>query len=175
MENKFKVGDKVKFICTRREVSGTLTIGKTYTVNRVDACDGSPFIVNDLGNVSSYMSYRFVLVPSLFNELEKAQALVGKRVKKLSTGEYFTPEYFGIGNKYTRNLVPDTFNDDGYVVYLENDDYIAPVNDLEEVTNVVELTDDYDAIIEGDTVKVGCQNIPIDKVKEILSLWENLS
>jgi hypothetical protein len=35
-------------------------------------------------------------------------------------------------------------------------------------TKTIKLTNDYDAVIHKDYVKVGCQEIPISKVKEIL-------
>lgn len=40
-------------------------------------------------------------------------------------------------------------------------------------TNVVQLNDEYTATIEGDTVKVGCQTFPLEKVREIVRLADN--
>lgn len=172
MKNTFKVGDQIRYICTANLVSGSLTFGKVYEVLGGDV-DG-PSIINDLGDRSFYMAYRFELANSLIDDIKKAKSLIGKTVRQISIGETFIPEFFGVANEYNRNVDSRDLVD-GYAVYLENQDYISVLSDLEEVTNIVNLTDDYNAIIEGDIVKVGCQNIPIEKVKEIIKLWESLS
>lgn len=40
--------------------------------------------------------------------------------------------------------------------------------------NIVVLNDDYKAVLNKDVIEVGCQEIPIDKVKQILTLHEKL-
>jgi len=170
MKNKFKIGDKVKFICTKNEVSNSLTIGKIYEVLGVEY-DGSPRIKNDRGNVSTYMHYRFEEVDDLFDDIEKARNLVGKMIMCSKSGTIFSPTAYGVGNQYTDHI----YLSEGNAVYLEDDDTIVLLSECEEVSNVVKLNDEYHATIEGNIVKVGCQSIPIDKVKQILSIWENLN
>ena len=172
MKQTFKVGDKIKFICTRNETNG-VTIGKIYEVQSVDRISGL-LIINDEGYISSYMSYRFELVVddnSLEARIEKAKSLIGKMICE-NDGSNFIPDSWGIGNKHNDRGMD--LDENGLVVYVENDDYISKVEDAELVTNVITLTDEYNAIIEKDFVKVGCQNIPIEKVRDVLNIWESL-
>lgn len=41
-------------------------------------------------------------------------------------------------------------------------------------SSVVNLNNSYDAVVNKDVIKVGCQEIPIDKVRQILTLHEKL-
>jgi hypothetical protein len=173
MKQTFKTGDKIKFICTNNEVSGTLTIGKIYEVDSMSH-DGHPYVVNNNKQVSCYMDYRFELVNdnSLEARIEKAKSLIGKPIRK-NDDITFIPDSWAVGNKYGNHYTND-LDENGLVVYVENEDYIAKVEEAELVKNHITLTDDYDATIEKDFVRVGCQNVPIEKVREIISIWESL-
>lgn len=170
MKNEFKVGDKIKFICKRNEVCGSLTVGKTYEVLKLDY-SGHPMIKNDRGETSLYMSYRFEKVNSLFEDIEKAKSMIGKTLKT-RIGNIFTPATWGVGNQYSKNF---SISKGDNAVYLEDADIIALLSDCEVANNTMKLTDDYNATLEGDIVKVGCQSIPIEKVKELLKLYEDLN
>jgi hypothetical protein len=175
MKHKFKAGDKVKFVCTKNEVNGSLTVGKVYVVVNVNY-DGSPNIKNDRGVVSSYMDYRFELAnPSIEDLIEKAKNLIGKTVRDTNSGDIFVPDAWGIANKYSDLKIAKNIKGEDVVLYVENDDNICEVGEnLEIVNNVITLTDDYNATIEKDVVNVGCQSIPIEKVRELLKIWESL-
>jgi hypothetical protein len=45
---------------------------------------------------------------------------------------------------------------------------------LQPVSNMVVLNDNYSAEVHKDKVVVGCQTFPIDKLKEIIKISENL-
>ena len=95
--NRFKVGDKVKFICALNQVYGTLTVGKIYQIVGFDY-DGDPKVINDRGGESSYMAYRFELIPdesSLDARIGKAKSLIGKTIKNEDNG--IDPTYGNFG------------------------------------------------------------------------------
>lgn len=167
-----KTGDKIECVGPIHGCNG-LTIGKIYTVDSVGSSDGDPCFINDRGDSSRYCAFRFkVVTNTLQDQIDKAISLIGKTVEH----DYvtFTVTDWGIGNRFsdfskiTNNLV------DGVCVYVENDTEIAPLCELKIVDNLIKLTDDYNATIEGNVVKVGCQTIPIEKVEQILELYKKL-
>jgi len=59
---------------------------------------------------------------------------------------------------------------DGRVIIVNSiEEFIAALTIPDEIR--MKLTDDYEAIISADKVKVGCQTIPFEKVKE---LYDNM-
>lgn len=51
-------------------------------------------------------------------------------------------------------------------------DFMAVIKSYK--SNKVKLNDDYQAIVDKDIIKVGCQDIPFAKVKEIVALHKKL-
>ena len=167
-----KAGDKIKCVGPIHGCLG-LTIGKIYDTTRVGH-DGDPFFTNDNGDESCYCAFRFkVVTNTLQDQINEAISLIGKTVEHDDVT--FTVTAWGIGNKYSDfsciidNLV------DGVCVYVDNANGLAPLSKLNIVDNMIEINDDFNATIEGDVVKVGHQIIPIEKVKQIIELYEKLN
>lgn len=117
---------------------------------------------------------------TMIEQIEKAQGLIGKHMIGRKYGKVFTVDSIRLfNNKHgiPSWLVPaDTeyLKKHGFLVIVENASDYANVDIQEVINNVVKLNDDYDAIIEGNIVKVGCQSIPIGKVREILETYNKL-
>lgn len=161
-----KIGDRVKYI---EESCGCFTNGKTYIIVGFDS-SGDPEMYNDNGDFDCYFMNSFELYGSgSFND---AIALIGKKVQY--KGKPFQVEAFTVYNKYygsTNATIKSEVKEYGYSIVLENDDDFAPLSEVTEIPMVIDLTDDYHAVIKGDNVIVGCQTIPIQKVRDILDLY----
>jgi hypothetical protein len=169
-----KADDKIKCIGPIRGCNG-LTLGKIYDVWAVCPTYGHLYILNDDGRRAWYSVELFKVFDdnTLQKQIDKAISMIGKCVKY---GDYyFTPDSWGVGNKYTSN--PKMLDNlvDGVFVYVESDEEIAPLCAVSVVDNLIKLTNKYNAIIDGDVVKVGCENIPIEKVEQILELYKKLN
>lgn len=64
----------------------------------------------------------------------------------------------------------DTINNDAIVVSA--DDFMDALSKY--IPNVIVLNDDYDAVVNKDVIEVGCQEIPVDTVRQILTLHEKI-
>lgn len=155
---------------------GDLKQGDVYTVTKCET-DDEP-LVGLKGHINVYYSWRFKLYEEssdLISQIQKAQSLVGKRLYT-KAGVVFTPDTFRVINKYCDPGwgEPSDLNEDGFAVYLENENNFVNVVNAKRVPNSIKLTDSYDAVIEKGVVKVGCQTIPIDTVRRIIELHDQL-
>jgi len=97
--------------------------------------------------------------------------LKGTGVAIYENSKEFDPEYPVVGW-------------DGYQVsqFMSTLDSFKVVDTMEEFINELfisdtiemKLTDDYDATVTADIVRVGCQSIPYDKVKELYDAMTSL-
>lgn len=65
----------------------------------------------------------------------------------------------------------DFYKEYGYCIVMELDGGSAPFEYV-KVQNSLQLNNEYDAVLTKDGVKVGCQMIPFDKVRELAKLVE---
>lgn len=174
-DSKFKAGDVV--ICT--EPNGCLKLGNLYTVKICQPLtEGNEALVTLVEDNVEYYVWRFKLhenTSDLISQVKKAETLLGKRVLSVNN-KPFTVDGVRVVNKH---CIPswadsDLVDKQGFAVYLEDEDDYIEISDAKEVTNVLKLTDSYDAVIGDGVVTVGCQTIPIDTVREIVRLADSL-
>jgi len=176
-KTNMKKGDKIK--CVNPTTS--LTLNKVYEVLDVDY-DYDPYVTNDNGFREMYCSYRFEVVsgvPTLEEQAKDALSLLGKKVMHGTTTlvvESIT--IYGVSNKppYTNPIVNGYYDKHGFCVVIKGGRYAVPVDGVTLVpeSKTIELTNEYDAEVFKNEVKVGCQTISIEKVKEILTIAESL-
>ena len=107
---------------------------------------------------------------TLQDAIDFAQTFIGKSV--MGEANAFVVEGFSLFNKFSSpswmNAEGEAFIEkNGWVVVVENNDDFSVVTKDLDVVNMVKLNDTYDAIIEGDYVKVGCQTIHKDRILEL--------
>jgi hypothetical protein len=183
MKTIFKTGDLVRYNNTSPSVY--LSYNTIYTVVRGTDGDGDITITDDTGDLDYYRSEYFELAYS-DNSIDYAKQLAENNTKvkvRLSdnTIENVSIDAFSVWNKFFDNKsisrMTELIKRDGYCVTVE--DVKGRTILLEEIVqdkpNTVILNDEYNAIIKGDVVSVGCQDIPIEKVKEILEVYNNLN
>jgi len=159
-----KIGDKIRY-------SGDPE-GRILTIIRIDE-DGDPIYRDEDGYENNDYAYMFEVVSSY--SFDYALSMVGKNV--IYQGKPFMVEAVTVFNKYYPSAIKTVqkeVKELGYSIVLENDDGFAPLSEVEEISNTVVLNDEYTAVIDGETVKVGCQTIPIQKVEEILKTFKKL-
>lgn len=171
---KFKVGDVIKYTRENHSRSDRFITGEYYTVSGLDK-DGDPIIDFDDGEEhAEYASY-FTLVSR--NDLEYAMSLVGKTVKVINTRYTFKVEAVGLRNKYTVSdldtaVVKREVSESGCAIMLHSEFKLISLKEVEEFTDdTVELSDTHIARIEGEYVTVGCLTIPMNKIQEILDVY----
>jgi hypothetical protein len=62
----------------------------------------------------------------------------------------------------------DIVKKSGYCYFVIGENFLAPASKITAISNRVVLNSEYTAIITKESVLVGCQTIPIEKVQEIL-------
>lgn len=170
---KFKVGDVIKYTRENHSRSDRFITGEYYTVSGLDK-DGDPIIDFDDGEEhAEYASY-FTLVSS--NTLEYALSIVGKTVNIINTRSTFKVEAVGMQNKFTvsNGDTPTTKREvsiSGYAIILYGALEIVSLKEVREINNTVTLSDTHFARIEGEYVTVGCLTIPMNKIQEILDVY----
>lgn len=105
--------------------------------------------------------------------IKKAESLLGKIV--MGQEKQFTVESWSIFGKHAipswmSNEGEDLIDKQGWVCIVDNDGEFAVLKDDTETYNLVKLNDEYDAIIVGDMVHVGCQKIHKDRIIELANL-----
>jgi hypothetical protein len=163
-----KIGDKIKYV---DESCDSFTHGKIYTITGFDSC-GDPEMYNDNAVPDCYYTDSFECITASLS-FSDAIALIGTKVQYKD--KPFLVEAVTVFNKYygsTNATIKSEVKEHGYSIVLENDDDFAPLSEVEVIPMVIDLTDDYNAVIDGDNVVVGCQTIPIQKVRDILDLYE---
>jgi signal peptidase I len=179
MTTTFKAGDIVTLKKSEKDSASYLTFGKNYKVTRGTDDEGDITLIDDEGYDDYYLSKYFELA-SIINSIPYAQSIVNTNVVIKKSGKRVKIAAFSTWNKfYTKGLdkkMLDLIKKDGYVVTVEGEDGTSYcLDEISQLTNEVVLNDEYTAVIEGDIVKVGCQDIPIDKVKEILDAYNKLN
>jgi hypothetical protein len=128
---------------------------------------------------NSYVKVVEPTMPTMSSSVAKGESFIGKYVEG-DTG-VFKIEFV---NLYNRNShIPDWFpdwaqdiiDDRGWVVLVENDNEFADADEVVEITNSIILNGEYTAIVVGDVVKVGCQEIPTATVLKLAELIKHLS
>jgi hypothetical protein len=113
--------------------------------------------------------------------MAKAEGLIGKTVLGSKFNRTFAVE--GIRMLNSKFGVPtwlapadnDYLKKHGFLIIVECAADYANVATCEVIDNIINLNGEYDAVIEGKFVKVGCQTIPIEKVQEILDTYKKLN
>ncbi len=185
MKCKFNVGDKIRCI---NSPSHKLVKGNTYTVERIeDPDDGDIAMIycEEFDNQDGFYASRFEAVTtdlSIAVLIDKAKELRNKTCIDTKDGSKFFPDKIKIyvleeEVKVSSGRARASFERNGFVVCLNGGGITLPVEELElsPVTITVKLTEDYDAQVYKDKVVVGCQTIPLDKLKELLKLAESLN
>lgn len=170
---KFKVGDVIKYTNGNHSRNDRFISGEYYTVSGLDN-DGDPIIDFDDGEEhAEYASY-FTLISR--NDLEYAMSLVGKTVKVIDSRYTFKVEAVGMRNKYTVSdydtaVIQREVSKSGCAIILHNEFTVVCLKEVEEFTDTVELSNTHIARIEGEYVTVGCLKIPMNKIQEILDVY----
>lgn len=117
--------------------------------------------------------------------IESAEKLVGQKVRNENSGASMkVSEFLVILTEKQANersySVKEEFKRTGFCVALRDEwgDRSIPLLDTTEVYStevMIKLTDEYDAIISKDNVKVGCQTISREKIIEVCTEMMNLS
>jgi len=178
MNKLYKVGDKI----TVNGGSYTdVTIGQQYIVTRISGACESLQIIDDNEDTNwircSDCSHHLG-----DNDIDRAKGLVGKNVHVIEEGVVSDIKIhaWSVCNKFqdsgedkeTTRLIER----DGYCVTVEDEVGIShTLNNITVVSNRIKLNAEYTAVIKGDDVVVGCQTIPIEKVKEIIKRHEELN
>lgn len=108
---------------------------------------------------------------------ERAETLIGKKVRNGSLGSFLKIKDYFIVLTYAQAdarsfSVMEEFKKTGFCVALR-DEYESssiPLLDTTELNQPdvkIKLTDEYDAIVSKDLVRVGCQRIPKAKIVEL--------
>lgn len=138
----------------------------------------------DCNNYNWWFEGNFDLVktdskPTLEDEIEIASKLVGKTFKYCNILAKITG--FTIHHKSQLNTntisyaVATNLKQNDFCVALTFVNGSAPMSDFDlKINDTVELNSEYNAQVGEKIVTVGCQKIPIEKVKEILNLHKEL-
>jgi hypothetical protein len=171
---KFKVGDVIKYIENNYSSHELFIEGEYYTVSDIDD-DGDPIIEFDDGELHAEYANYFTLISS--NTLEYALSLVGKTVIIRGTKHPFKVDAVGLRNKHTLiytdtvTIIQDVSNL-GYSIILQGEDNkVVSLKEVREITDTVRLNDNYTTRIEGDYITIGGVTIHIDKIQEILDVY----
>lgn len=177
--NNLKKGDKIRCI----DPNKLLVLNKIYTFNRYDTydvCPGDLLFVE--GTDESFFTERFELVgrkDTLEDLVKKACVILESGKNVIHHNRVHTPSGMEVFTKPTTNsspIVEDDIAENGFSVAIKmTNDVIIPVNQLTIASNIVKGVGDYEAIVEKDFIKVGCQTIPWSKVEEIVELHKKLS
>jgi 3-dehydroquinate synthase class II len=170
----FVKGDKLR--CISVDGSEQLKLGKIYTFSHYNDCEN--VCVEGSGNDGFY-PYRFVKVEeSLSGDVEMAISMLDKKITE-KNGRTFTPNHIRIFTKpcdHSSPLVGDVLKIKPYCVALCDDWRVIPLSECNLTPESIEVegVGDYTAKVYSDKVVVGCQEIPLEKVKEILEASDKL-
>lgn len=126
-----------------------------------------------------YDSYIKVFEPTMSSSVAKGESFIGKNVES-DTG-VFKVEFVNLYNRNSHipewfpDWAQDIIDDRGWVVLVENNDEFSNADKVVEITNSIILNEEYTAIVDGDVVKVGCQEIPTENVLKLAKLIKHLS
>lgn len=160
MENKFKIGDKVRRLERYWEDGCGITWKLKDKVLTVTDVVYESLIFKETDD-HKWRSVYFELVEESFEDkIVKAYKLIGETVmyKVITTEEFkhFTIRYIKIHENSIR-----LYNIDDNFIH-----YSSVVTPPESIT--VELNKEYKAIVTKDTIQVGCQTFPISIIDELV-------
>ena len=176
MENTFKIGDIVIPVNSDLWNYSNITKDKSYMVVALDE-DGDPEIVDDDGVQSAYLSSDWELSSNTgsgsqsISEMFVGQSVIHNKKKFKVTGWGCATPALSHGMP---KLVKDLVKKFGYCYFVTGGRNIVPVSLVTTVNNRVELNGEYTAIVGEKIVKVGCQDIPIEKVIEIVQTHKEI-
>ncbi len=177
---KFEAGNKVK--CIRDSVTPYLTLGKVYQLLPCSEWDRVRTIGDD-GKSRMFFMDRWELVkdtPTIEDLITQGKTFLNKKCLGGETDRKFTPNQVvvvvdkDLARSYSMPVMDD-FYKNGYSVGLRDtvNRITFPVlqTKLDEfIPIVIKLTDEYQATIHEDHVRVGCQCIPRSKIDELYNL-----
>lgn len=187
---KYTTGDLLRCV-DDMDSDPWLLEGCTYRVIR---CNQKPEYLLEIedgnGNavIGEWRQDRFELVQSAALTMEEqfklAKSLVGKHVQCSTNGGWagtflvtqvlIYTESYQIDNSSA--LVQEEFGKIGWVVLVFGEDREVPVNQVTEYSQVtVKLNDSYEAVIDSNYVRVGCQTFPHSIIKEIQSAIDQMA
>ena len=158
-----------------------VTFGQTYIVAKISNDCKSLRIVDDNAD-KNWIIWSDCSHHLADNNINRAKRLVGKNVRLTEEGEVRDIEIYAwsVWNKFQDEDDDDEITRlierDGYCVTVEDEDgYSHTLTNITLLTSRIKLNDEYTAVIIGNDVVVGCQTIPIEKVKEIIKRHEELN
>ena len=174
----YKKGDKVIAV---KNCEPWLTKGKEYIIagENINDFDCIRIEESDDGQKNlSFFKVRFSLVPSempLGEQVELAQTYIGKNTtegKCKSVQVCLTEKDVNERSFSCQNY----FKEHGFCVAIMGGYWSVPLPtvSLAPESKTIKLTDDYNAEVFADKVKVGCQTIPLSKLEEILTIAKTL-
>jgi hypothetical protein len=174
MKKQFKIGDLVIPISGTDSEQFFLEQKEGYRVE--DISDNEIYLFDDEADSNWWDGNEFRL--AIQNNFDHAFSLIGKTV--LFEGKKFKISSVSVWSKFyptSDKGIQKVIKEHGYCVMVEDEDQdiAVPFAEVSLDGNVIKLSDEYDAVIDGDNVIVGCQTIPIAKVQEILDLHKKLS
>lgn len=176
MENTFNIGDIVTPANPDLWDYGNITKGKLYKVVALDE-DGDPEIIDDEGKQHAFLSSDWLLSSSneagsqSIAEMYVGQSVIHNKKKFKVTGWGCATSALSHGMP---KLVTDMVKKFGYCYFVTGGRNIVPTSMITMVDNRIKLNDEYTAIVGEKIVKVGCQDIPIEKVLEIVKTHKEI-
>tara|TARA_R110002167_G_scaffold98020_1_gene258221 strand:- start:3896 stop:4438 length:543 start_codon:yes stop_codon:yes gene_type:complete len=180
MNKLYKEGDEIT-------VNGgpytDVTFGQKYIVTSISDDCKSLRIVDDNAD-RNWIKWSDCSHHLADNDIDRAKGLVGKNVRLTGEGEVSDIEIYAwsVWNKFQvqedngHDEITRLIERDGYCVTVEDEDgYSHTLTNITVLTNRIKLNAEYTAVIKGNDVVVGCQTIPIEKVKEIIKRHEDLN
>lgn len=174
MANKYKVGDRVLVLEGTNAEDYFQHNPKGYEVEDVDG--DNIWLTDDDGDENWWEEEEFR--PAVQNDFNQAFGMIGETV--LFEGKKFKISSASVWSTFyptSDKSIQKVIKEHGYCVLVEDvdRDLAVPFSEVSLIGNVIKLSDEYSAVIQGNNVIVGCQTIPIAKVQEILDLHKKLS
>lgn len=175
MAKKFKTGDLVLPIEGSEAEQYFQQNPKGYQIEDHDG-DSEIYLTDDDDDENWWEESQFRLAAQ--NDFNHAFSLIGKTV--LFEGKKFNISSVSVWSKFyptSDKGILKVIKEHGYCVMVEDEvrDLAVPFAEVSLTGNVIKLSDEYNAVIEGDNVIVGCQTIPITTIQKILDLHKTLS
>jgi hypothetical protein len=179
-----KIGYKVKLL-PKHYGSFDYDVSETYTINEIGSNGRDIHIVDSKGNDRSWWDDdKFELVssePDYMKQFKAATKLIGKKVSYVngSFAHIKVKNVVLVSKESTSNksdLVHDYLKTHEFCVVCTDSGVCVPFESVTPLGEYKELkiSDEYTAKVYEDKVVVGCQTIPLDTVKELIKLAENI-
>jgi len=180
----YKKDDEVR--CIDHTCEPDIVYGNIYKVLSDSPDTSDTFYVpsSTNGGRVCYFKSRFEPVNksmSLGEQVELAQSFIGKRLREKGKNQRMNCDEVQvclIKDQVLKrsNICYEYFEKHGFCVAILSGSSSQPVVNFElwPEYETIELTKDYSAVVTKDEIVVGCQTIPMDKVREILKIADNL-